>query len=95
MERKARNIAKTRCTGGTRGLLAATWGAPLAQVTENGLSTTPFDMFDFGAGMMSPPASLGTFAARFAYYLLDTSKDAVGHKVPNSVPSRSDRGVQP
>ena len=54
------------------------------QATEGGAPTTPFGVFDFGAGTTPPPTPFGTIGMRTAYYWANEQKDGSGNKVNNA-----------
>lgn len=64
--------------------LAMSCAASGAMATENG-PTTPFGVYDFGAGMMPPPSENGTVGLRISYYTPTRSTDGEGNTVPNNI----------
>jgi hypothetical protein len=55
-----------------------------AAATENGVPTTAFGVYDFGAGMMPPPSSTGIFGLRTGYYSANDQKDRHGRSRDNN-----------
>lgn len=51
-----------------------------ADATENGVPTTTFGVYDFGAGMNPPPTANGTVGVRTGYYSARTLKDSRGNR---------------
>lgn len=50
-----------------------------ALATENGAPTTPFGVFEFGAGILPPPTPYGTVGLRANYYSASSVKDGGGN----------------
>lgn len=50
-----------------------------ATATENGAPTTPFGVFEFGAGILPPPTPFGTVGLRTNIYSASSVKDGSGN----------------
>lgn len=55
-----------------------------AEATENGIPTTAFGVYDFGAGMMPPATPNGTLGLRSAYYSANAQKGPHGRSRDNN-----------
>lgn len=72
--RKTRLGAAALAVGAAVGLWASG-----AQATENGAPTTPFGVFEFGAGILPPPTPYGTVGLRTNFYSATSVKDGSGN----------------
>ncbi|BAI74429.1 hypothetical protein AZL_a08980 (plasmid) [Azospirillum sp. B510] len=59
-------------------ILAGLAASP-ALATENGGPTTPFGVFEFGAGILPPPTPYGTVGLRTNFYSASSVKDGAGN----------------
>jgi hypothetical protein len=72
--RKTRRAAVALSVGAAVGVWAAG-----AAATENGAPTTPFGVYEFGAGMSPPPTPYGTVGLRTNFYSAASVKDGSGN----------------
>ncbi|MGJ7512933.1 SphA family protein [Pseudomonas baetica] len=56
-----------------------------AEATENGVPTTTFGVYDFGAGITPPPTENGTLSLRTGFYSSRIVKDNQGNHSDNDV----------